>query len=72
MGKLPTVDVKWEEINAGLGQSIYLLCVLAHRFNYKFEKCDISLCGSFSKICLKSNPKQKFELFLPSNEERFN
>jgi len=31
----------WEEINAAIGQSLYLLCVLAHRFNYKFEKYDI-------------------------------
>jgi beclin 1 len=45
LGKLPTVDVKWEEINMALGQAAYLLVVLAKRFNYKFEKHDIYLCG---------------------------
>ena len=48
------------------------MCVLAHRFNYKFEKYDISLGGAFSRISLKANPKIKYELYLPSNEERFN
>lgn len=40
-GRLPTIDVKWEEINAAIGQSLYLLVVLAHRFEFKFEKFDI-------------------------------
>lgn len=72
MGKLPTTDVKWDEINAAIGQSLYLLCVLAHRFNYKFEKYEIYLCGAYSKISLRSNPKQKYDLYMPSNEDRFN
>eukprot|EP00349_Pseudokeronopsis_sp_Brazil_P001570 CAMPEP_0202964882 /NCGR_PEP_ID=MMETSP1396-20130829/9009_1 /ASSEMBLY_ACC=CAM_ASM_000872 /TAXON_ID= /ORGANISM="Pseudokeronopsis sp., Strain Brazil" /LENGTH=217 /DNA_ID=CAMNT_0049687367 /DNA_START=225 /DNA_END=878 /DNA_ORIENTATION=- len=75
LGRLPTVDVKWDEINAALGQTLYLLVVLAHRFNYKIEKFHITLAGSYSKIALKSNPKQKFELYnlaVPSNEERLN
>ena len=48
------------------------MVVLAHRFNYKFERYDISLCGSFSKISIRTNPKYKFELYMPSNEDRFN
>ena len=73
MGRLPTTEVKWEEINAAIGQSIYLLCVLAHRFNYKFEKYDICLGGAFSRISLKSNPKVKYELYMPcGSEDRFN
>jgi len=55
-----------------LGQVAYLLVVLSHRFNYKFEKYEILLCGCQSKIALKSNPKQKYELYMPSNEGRFN
>lgn len=55
MGRLPTVDVKWDEINAAIGQSVYLLCVLAQRFNYKFEKHEITLCGAYSRIALKNN-----------------
>ncbi len=72
MGRLPTTDVKWDEINAAIGQSLYLMCVLAHRFNFKFEKYDIILGGSYSKISPRSNSKQKFELYMPSNEDRFN
>ena len=53
LGRLPTTDVKWEEINAALGQSLYLMCVLAHRFNYKFEKYDLILCGAYSRIAAK-------------------
>ena len=52
LGKLPTIEVKWDEINAALGQSVYLMCVLAHRFNYKFEKHEIFLCGAYSRIAL--------------------
>jgi beclin 1 len=77
LGRLPTTDVKWEEINAAMGQAVYLLAVLAHRFNYKFERYDIALCGAYTKISLKkplnSQSKQtKYELFMPSNEERYN
>jgi beclin 1 len=53
LGRLPTTDVKWEEINAAMGQSVYLLVVLAHRFNYKFERYEIALFGAYTKIALK-------------------
>ena len=77
LGRLPTTDVKWEEINAAMGQAVYLLSVLAHRFSYKFERYEIGLCGAYTKISLKkpqnSQIKQtKYELFMPSNEERYN
>ncbi len=71
LGRLPTTEVKWDEINAALGQSVYLLCVLAHRFSYKFEKHEIHLSGAYSRISLKSNTKLRLELYMPSNEERF-
>lgn len=72
MGRLPTIDVKWDEINAAIGQSLYLLCVLAHRFNYKFEKYDITLCGAYSRIQLKNNQKMRFDLYMPTSEDKFN
>lgn len=53
LGRLPTTDVKWDEINAALGQSLYLMCTLAHRFNHKIERYDIILCGAQSRIALK-------------------
>ena len=32
LGKHSTIDIKWDEVSAALGQIAYLLCVLAHRF----------------------------------------
>jgi len=72
MGRLPTNEVKWDEINAAIGQSVYLLCVLAHRFQHKIENYDISLCGAFSRISLKHNKKVTYDLFMPTKEEGFN
>ena len=71
LGRLPTTEVKWEEINAAIGQSVYLLCVLAHRFEYKIENFDIALCGAHSRIWPKQNAKVKFDLFMPGKEEQF-
>jgi len=45
-----TSDVKWDEINTALGQTAYLMAIIAHRFGYKFEKFYINLCGSMSTI----------------------
>ena len=76
LGRLPTTDVKWEEINAALGQALYLLSVLAHRFSFKFEKYDIVLCGAFSSIAVRQQTSQsgksiKYELYMPSSEDRY-
>lgn len=53
-----------------------MLCVLAHRMGYKFEKHYLYVSGSFSKIAmleeLAMTNFQKYELYLPSNEDRFN
>jgi len=54
------------------------MCVIAHRFNFKFDKYDILLCGAYSRISPKkagsgSGSKQvKYELYMPSNEDRYN
>lgn len=34
LGKTQRMEVSWEEINAALGQVVYLLCLLAHRMGY--------------------------------------
>jgi hypothetical protein len=31
-----TSDVNWHEINTALGQTAYLMAIIAHRFGYKF------------------------------------
>ena len=50
LGKNQTIDIKWEEVNAAIGQISYLICVLAHRFKFTFDKYYIHLRGSFSAI----------------------
>lgn len=74
LGKLPMTEVKADEINAAMGHSVYLMCVLAHRFGYKLDtKFDIILCGAYCRIALKHTPSQKFELYLTSsNTDRYN
>lgn len=62
----------WNEINAAIGQLVYLLCVLAHRMGFKFEKYYLHVNGAFSKISLTSKPKVKYELFYGQSETSFN
>ena len=53
------VSVPWEEINAALGQSAYLMAVIAHRFGYKFKEYKINLCGALSTIQLRHEGNMK-------------
>eukprot|EP00357_Protocruzia_adherens_P028158 CAMPEP_0114985354 /NCGR_PEP_ID=MMETSP0216-20121206/7809_1 /TAXON_ID=223996 /ORGANISM="Protocruzia adherens, Strain Boccale" /LENGTH=355 /DNA_ID=CAMNT_0002347639 /DNA_START=30 /DNA_END=1094 /DNA_ORIENTATION=+ len=72
MGRLVTQTVPWDEINAGWGQCVFLLVTLADRIGYKFKKYNLLPMGNYSKIGLKSDPQIVFELYQPSNEERYN
>jgi len=57
-----------------LGQAVYLLAILAHRFNHKFESYKINLCGAMSTIQLTSDdrPTAVKELYYNNNEDSFN
>jgi beclin 1 len=72
LGKHTTIDIKWEECNAALGQVAYLLCVLAHRFQYKLDKHYLYLRGSFSTIAYRANAKDEFPLFMGQGDSNFN
>ena len=72
LGRTQRVDVPQDEINAALGQVVYLLCVQAHHLGYVFDSHFLHACGAFSKISTVENPTVKYELFLPSSEDRFN
>ena len=51
LGKLPSVMVDWEEINAGLGQALLLLDVLTQRCKgFQFKGYELHPMGSFSFI----------------------
>jgi beclin 1 len=73
LGRLPMTEVKVDEINAAMGHSVYMMCVLAHRFGFKLDvKFDIILCGAYCRIALKQSPSLKYELYLGSNIDRYN
>lgn len=72
LGRTQRIDVPAEEINAALGQVVYLLCVQAHHLGYVFDRYYLHAQGAFSKISLQKDRHTKFELYLPSSEERYN
>ncbi|KAJ5078197.1 beclin 1 [Anaeramoeba ignava] len=58
LGRLPSVPVSWDEINAGLGQAALLVKSLGKRLNYGFKKYHIIPHGNFSRIELKSKKEE--------------
>ncbi|CAF1277635.1 unnamed protein product [Rotaria sordida] len=50
LGRLPSINVEWSEINAGLGQAALLLNSLAKRIDLQFIKYKIIPLGSHSYI----------------------
>ena len=65
----------WEEINAAMGQVVYLMVVLAHRLQYRFDKYYLHVDGSYSKISVGNDKASKMELYYTSSgsaEERYN
>jgi len=57
-----------------MGQVAYLMVVLAHRLQYKFDKYYIHVDGSYSKISV-GGERNKMELYYTTSgsaEERFN
>ncbi|KAF2353201.1 Atg6/Beclin, partial [Trinorchestia longiramus] len=50
LGRLPTMQVSWTEINAALGQMALLLVSLARRFEFTFSKYKIVPYGNHSYI----------------------
>ena len=61
LGRTQRVDVPVEEINAALGQVVYLLCVQAHHLGYVFDKYYLHAQGAFSKISTMNDRNTKFD-----------
>eukprot|EP00697_Spironema_sp_BW2_P012164 gnl/Spiro4/28273_TR13983_c0_g1_i1.p1 gnl/Spiro4/28273_TR13983_c0_g1~~gnl/Spiro4/28273_TR13983_c0_g1_i1.p1 ORF type:complete len:473 (+),score=136.51 gnl/Spiro4/28273_TR13983_c0_g1_i1:61-1419(+) len=66
LGCLPSQPIKWDEINAALGQVCLCLDVLARRRNFSFQHHQLLPMGSTSRICKRANGKT-YDLF-GSNE----
>jgi len=61
LGRLDGQNVEWEEINAGLGQAMLLLDVLAGRTDFQFQRYRLYPMGSASKIKdIKRNAEHEF------------
>eukprot|EP00817_Percolomonadidae_sp_ATCC50343_P005911 CAMPEP_0117429362 /NCGR_PEP_ID=MMETSP0758-20121206/8924_1 /TAXON_ID=63605 /ORGANISM="Percolomonas cosmopolitus, Strain AE-1 (ATCC 50343)" /LENGTH=351 /DNA_ID=CAMNT_0005216351 /DNA_START=88 /DNA_END=1140 /DNA_ORIENTATION=- len=54
LGRLSSVPVNWEEINAALGQCVYLLDTLARTNHIEFSVYDLRPCGATSQLASKS------------------
>ena len=64
LGRLPTCQVDWNEINAALGHCVLLLDVLATRLKYKYKKYNLIPFGSTSKVEIIAD-KSILELYGP-------
>ncbi|KAL9645675.1 hypothetical protein ABK040_003408 [Willaertia magna] len=62
LGKLPTQNVEWNEINAAWGQAALLLFSLSKHKHFAFSKYKIIPMGSFSRIETLDN-KNSYDLF---------
>lgn len=59
LGRLPSVPVEWNEINAAWGQTVLLLHSLAHKMNFKFQRYRLIPLGNHSFVeCLNEKSKQ--------------
>lgn len=63
LGRLPDHVVEWSEINAAVGQALFLLDNLSKKCNFKFKNYKLIPCGSFSKIEKLDGDKSVFECF---------
>ena len=77
LGRLPTEQVSWAEINAGLGQAAMLLTTIAQHAKLRFTNYRILPLGSFSKVLSSVQTSRCRErycqlLFLPSSHNSSN
>jgi beclin len=63
LGRLPSQQVEWWEINAALGQVVLLLHTMARRCNFSFSKFKLHSNGSFSKMSKIDDPSNTYELY---------
>jgi hypothetical protein len=62
LGRLPSLQVEWSEINAGLGHAALLVDTLAAAHHLRFPKHTLYLMGSYTKISHEDEPKALLEL----------
>ena len=65
LGKLPSIPVEWDEINAGFGMACSLLHTIARLRRVKFTAYTLRPVGSFSKV--EDAKGHAYELYGPVN-----
>ncbi|GLE03785.1 hypothetical protein PINS_up012687 [Pythium insidiosum] len=70
MGQLPNDHVEWNEINAALGESAFLLVTLASVLEMEFSNFQIVPLGSNSKIIRVSSLRMEYALY-GSDQDNF-
>uniref|UniRef100_A0A2P2HZR8 Beclin-1-like protein n=1 Tax=Hirondellea gigas TaxID=1518452 RepID=A0A2P2HZR8_9CRUS len=63
LGRLPTMQVSWTEINAALGQMALLLCSIARKFQLNFSKYEIVPYGNHSYVKVKGPENRILPLY---------
>ena len=64
LGRLPSMPVDWQEVNAALGQVVLLLHTLQQRQGvFSFKNHILKPMGSFSKIAKRDDPSALYELY---------
>ncbi|KAJ8324361.1 Vacuolar protein sorting-associated protein atg6 [Batrachochytrium dendrobatidis] len=63
LGRLSNIHVEWSEINAAMGQTVFLLDTLATKLSFLFVNYRLLPMGSFSKIERIDGEKYIYELY---------
>eukprot|EP00039_Didymoeca_costata_P019555 m.337986 g.337986 ORF g.337986 m.337986 type:complete len:411 (+) comp18285_c0_seq1:139-1371(+) len=63
LGRLPTVPVEWNEINAAWGQTVLLLHTMALKLNFKFSGYRLIPFGSLSRLERIDDSAQQLPLY---------
>lgn len=63
VGRTPTQQTEWVEINAGLGETAAVVAAIANKVKLSFKKYLIHPLGSFSKLSKVDDRRMIFELY---------
>lgn len=63
LGRLPSVPVEWNEINAAWGQTVLLLNALANKMNLKFQRYRLVPYGNHSYLESLTDKSKELPLF---------
>lgn len=72
MGRLPSLEVDWTEINAAFGHAAMLVASIASRVGLTFEKYNVLPMGSYAKVVRVDDERIVSELYWDSKMFSYN